>query len=137
MSRPSTRPGLPRRGVLRLAAAAVALPAAAVLAGCVPADHAVTDPGPGPGGAAEGVEGRVTDARGRPVAGAFVEARGTGPRPNPVPEIAVFTDGDGRYRWFLPAGSYAITVTAEALGRRTLAVTVPHGRAVRLDFVLG
>jgi len=94
-------------------------------------------PGPGAGGAAEGVEGRVTDGRGRPVAGALVTAAGTGANPNPVPEIAVFTDAGGRYRWFLPAGSYRVTVTADTLGRSTLAVSVPRGGVVRLDFVLG
>lgn len=135
MSRPSSAPArLARRDVLRLAAL---VPAGALLAGCLPAGDGSVAPAPGGGGVAEGVEGRVTDGRGRPVAGAFVEARGTGANPNPVPEIAVFTDEDGRYRWFLPAGSYAITVSAEGRGQRTLAVTVPRGGAVRLNFVLG
>lgn len=89
-----------------------------------------------PGGdvVAPGVAGRVIGADGQPVAGAFVEAFPIGDSPA-VPELAVFTAGDGTYRWFLQPGNYQITITADG-SRTTAIVSVVEGTVTTSNFIL-
>lgn len=55
----------------------------------------------------EGVGGRVTSASGAPMANVFVQASSIdGPRA--IPDIAVFTDPEGRYSWKLSPGTYEL-----------------------------
>lgn len=83
-----------------------------------------------------GVVGSVTDARGRPVEGAFVQATGVGPNAKPVPDLAVFTDASGVYHWPLPPGDYEIVVKIDGFSPIIQQVTVIEGRAAGLDFVV-
>jgi Carboxypeptidase regulatory-like domain len=68
------------------------------------------------------VTGTVTDAAGRPVAGAMVVPSAVGESTPPVPEIAVASDGRGRYAWRLMPGRYALV--AHQGGRTSPSVVV-------------
>lgn len=59
--------------------------------------------------AAPGVNGRVVDNQNQPVANAFVQVAPIGDTPA-VPELAVFTDADGRFVWPLKPGRYRVSV---------------------------
>jgi outer membrane receptor protein involved in Fe transport len=77
-----------------------------------------------------GVEGLVTTADGRAVAGArvgLVEA----------PELKSTSDVDGRFRLFsLPAGSYRLRAELEGFGRRERPVEVQAGATIQLTLAL-
>ncbi len=78
------------------------------------------------------VEGEVRDANGQPVAGVLVMPQGDAP----VPEIAIYTDTQGKYRWDLLPGTYTLTFSGAGYGPVTQSVTVPSDRAVKLDVTL-
>ncbi len=60
------------------------------------------------------IEGVVQDARGRPVAGARVSWAHA---PMPVPDMAVLTDGQGRFVLSAPApGPYKLRADSDAQG---------------------
>lgn len=101
---------------------------------------AVEPPSPGPAPAptadGQGVEGRITDTQGRPVAGALVVPRSLDVPSPPIPEIAIVSDEEGRYAWRLPPGRYEISVSAAGYRGAVKEAVVRAGQVTRLDFVL-
>ena len=91
-------------------------------------------PGQPGGGPARGqvVQGKVSDAAGKPVEGVLVVPQGS----QPVPEIAVFTNAQGSYRWNLAPGTYTMTFTAAGYAPATHNVTVAADQTVDLDATL-
>lgn len=84
----------------------------------------------------EGVAGVVSDSAGRPVVGVVVHAEAIS-RPRPaIPEIAIVTDENGRYKWPLPPAEYQITIAAEGFEKATKRATVSVGRQTILHFQL-
>ncbi len=71
------------------------------------------------------VTGVVRDAAGKPVRGVHVAMTSLDNPGNAVPELAVFTDDDGRYRWpaSVAPGRYELRVAAPS-GTATTSVTV-------------
>jgi hypothetical protein len=113
-------------------------------AGCAGADRpdhpdrpAASSDSPAAGaGTAEGVAGRVTDAHGKPLAGVAVHPRSLAQPSQPIPELAVRSEDDGRYTWTLKPGDYEITFTADGYSPTTQRATVSPGRMTALDVVL-
>lgn len=91
-----------------------------------------------PGGKATGavVEGVVTDAAGKPVAGAVVMPKSADTPPQAVPEKAVFTDEQGRYTWTLSPGKYTLSISHNGAVTETEAVTVTEAQPAKLDVSL-
>jgi hypothetical protein len=87
-------------------------------------------------GIVEGIAGQITDSRGRPVAGAFIQPRALDDPSPPVPEIAIVSDGDGRYTWRLFPGTYEISVSAEGYRGISKQATVKPRQQVTMDFTL-
>jgi hypothetical protein len=85
------------------------------------------------GEAAEGVQGRVTFANGKPAAQVFVQARPLGPSGPPVPDIGIFTDSAGRYSWPLPPGRFELTFVHEGKKLTTRRITVGRTGVTPLD----
>jgi glutamyl endopeptidase len=85
---------------------------------------------------APGIAGQITDSRGRPVAGAFVQPRALDDPSPPIPEIAIVSDGDGRYTWRLFPGTYEISVSAEGYRGVSRQATVKPRQQVTIDFML-
>ncbi len=83
-----------------------------------------------------GVQGQVTDAAGRPLAGVLVTPQSTDNPPHGVPEIAVQTDDQGHYQWTLAPGQYTLTFAGEGYGPQTKAVVVNSGQSATLDVTL-
>ena len=79
------------------------------------------------------VSGRVLDALNRPVSGARVFVRQA---PGPVPDLALLTDGDGRFTLSLPtSGRYELVCNSDELGATS--ITFDAGASdttVRLQF---
>jgi hypothetical protein len=95
-----------------------------------------SDQGASRPGIASGVVGRVTDPDGRPVEGALIQPRSLVDPSPPIPEIAIVSDGDGRYTWSLFPGTYEISVSAEGYHRARKQVTIKAGQVVTVDFTL-
>jgi hypothetical protein len=91
------------------------------------------DTGPG---VVEGVGGLITDACGRPITGAFIRPRGLDEPSPAIPEIAIVSDSQGRYRWRLVPGKYEISVSAEGYRDITKQITIKRGQQVILNFTL-
>lgn len=84
---------------------------------------------------AHGVDGKVVDQEGNPVPGALVTPTSLDMPARAVPEVAVFTNDQGRYSWVLPVGRYRITVTAN--GQEVSGETeVPESGTATLDLQL-
>lgn len=96
----------------------------------------VVGPSPGPTADGQGVEGRVTDTQGRPIAGALVVPKSLDEPSPPIPEIAVVSDEEGRYAWRLPPGRYQISVSAEGYRGAVKEAVVRAAQVTRLDFAL-
>lgn len=79
-----------------------------------------------------GVAGTVSDQEG-PVAGALVTPTSLDTPSQAVPEVAVFSDSEGRYSWVLPAGRYRITVTADGYQEASVEAEVPARGTTTLD----
>ncbi len=92
------------------------------------------DPAGKPTGAV--VEGVVTDAAGKPVAGAVVMPKSADTPPQAVPEKAVFTDEQGRYTWTLSPGKYTFSISHNGAVMETEAVTVTEAQPAKLDVAL-
>lgn len=75
------------------------------------------------------IHGTVQDQQGQPAAGILVMPEAKGDHPFPIPEIAVFTDEQGKFIWNLPPGDYDFVLTRNGseLGRHP--VKVPDGKA--------
>lgn len=93
-------------------------------------------PSPAPTAGGQGVEGRITDTQGRPIAGALVVPKSLDEPSPPIPEIAIVSDEQGRYAWRLPPGRYQISVSAEGYRGAVKEAVVRAGQATRLDFAL-
>lgn len=93
-------------------------------------------PSPAPSADGQGVEGRITDSRGRPIAGALVVPKSLDEPSPPIPEIAIVSDEEGRYAWRLPPGRYQISVSAEGYRGAAKQAVVRPGEVTRVDFVL-
>ena len=70
------------------------------------------------------------------MAHALVTVRSLDRPPRAIPDIAIFRGRDGRYRWTLRPGRYAVTATARGFLHRTQTVAVTAGRLKPLDFTL-
>jgi hypothetical protein len=93
-------------------------------------------PSPAPSADGQGVEERITDSRGRPIAGALVVPKSPDEPSPPIPEIAIVSDEEGRYAWRLPPGRYQISVSAAGYRETAREAVVRAGEVTRLDFVL-
>jgi hypothetical protein len=82
------------------------------------------------------VEGRVIDAAGNPIAGILVMPASTANPPEAVPEIAVLTDAQGRYKWNLSPGPYTFTFTREGYAPAMQKIVVKPDQPVKLDLTL-
>ncbi len=99
-------------------------------------DSPVTSTGQVGIGSVEGIVGRITDTRGRPVVGALVQPRSLDDPSPPIPEIAIVSDDNGRYTWQLSPGSYELSVSADGYRGMTKLTKVKAGQAATLDFTL-
>ena len=81
------------------------------------------------------ISGRVLSADGQPVAGArvfFVSS------PVPVPDVALLTDGTGRFSLTAPVpGAYRIGCSSDEFGSATITVDVSEGQNVEVEIRLG
>lgn len=85
---------------------------------------------------AHGVDGTVSDQEGKTVTGALVTPISLDTPSKAIPEVAVFTNDEGRYSWVLPAGRYRITVTADGYEEASVETEVPEGGTATLDLQL-
>lgn len=85
---------------------------------------------------ASGVDGKVSDEQGKPVTGALVTPTSLDTPSRAIPEVAVFTNEEGRYSWVLPAGRYRITVTADGYQEASAETEVPGAGTATLDLQL-
>jgi Carboxypeptidase regulatory-like domain len=90
--------------------------------------------GPAMGGVATGV---VIDRAGQPVVGVLIEARSLDEPPQPVPELAVVTDGRGRYVWPLKPGRYELLAHADDRPSSPAQVEVTAGGTAQADLTVG
>ena len=81
------------------------------------------------------VTGRV-EAGGEPVRQVLMEPRSLDDPAPPIPELAVFTNDNGRYEWHLPAGTYRVTTRAEGYRPSSGRVDVSGGEKTQLNFTL-
>ena len=89
-----------------------------------------------PAAISEGVTGRVRASGGAAIVGAMVQPRALEANARPIPEIAIVSDGEGRYVWRLFPGKYEISVSAEGYAPVTATVAVAGGQVTTQDFVL-
>jgi hypothetical protein len=82
------------------------------------------------------VQGTVVDQGGRPLTHVVITPQSTDTPPQPVPEIAVFTDDQGRYKWSLAPGAYTFTFVHDGYVPLTKAVNVANNHPTPLDVVL-
>ena len=82
----------------------------------------------------EGVTGRVTTMDGRPIVEAGIHAKSLDEPSNPIPEIAIVTNEEGRYKWPLVAGKYEISVFIDNRQSASQVVTVNQGQTATLNF---
>jgi hypothetical protein len=92
------------------------------------------DPGSKPTGAV--VEGVITDATGKPVAGAVVMPKSAEIPPQSVPEKAVFTDQQGHYKWILAPGKYTFSVSYNGVVMETEAIAATEALPAKLNVSL-
>jgi hypothetical protein len=87
-------------------------------------------------GPQEGIEGTVTSADGKPLAGVFIQAESLDEPAARIPELAISTGEDGRYLWPLSPGRYRISASLEGRSPATGTATVEAGRRTTLDLTL-
>jgi hypothetical protein len=90
---------------------------------------------PGMQGNAGLVQGQVL-AAGQPVGGALVTPQSTDQPPQAVPELAVFTDEQGRYAWTLPPGGYRLHVVKDGFAPGSELVHVERNQATVVNVTL-
>lgn len=83
-----------------------------------------------------GLTGQVTASDGHPIEGAFIQPASLNEPSHPIPEIAIFSDEDGRYTWTLLPGHYEITVFAAGYPPAHQRTTVKVGERTTLNFTL-
>jgi hypothetical protein len=86
--------------------------------------------------AAEGVQGRVTFASGKPAANVFVQARSLGSPTVALPDIGIFTNKSGEFFWPLPPGRFELTFSQDGRKLATRKIDVGKSRPARLDVEL-
>ncbi|NOT53034.1 MAG: carboxypeptidase regulatory-like domain-containing protein [Deltaproteobacteria bacterium] len=84
----------------------------------------------------EGVQGRVTDTKERPVVGALITPTSHDVPSPAIPEIAILTDDEGHYVWHLSPGQYTLTVSADGYAPAAQRVTVTSRQTTTLNFQL-
>jgi hypothetical protein len=110
--------------------------------GCGPRDapdEAVASPSlpdAGPPAIGQGVNGRITDDSGRPIARALVVPRSLDENSPPIPEIAVFSDAAGQYAWRLSPGRYEFSVTTDGYEAATVSAMVNSSQVTTVDITL-
>lgn len=123
-------------GVVSAVVATVAVATASVVGG----DRPVSSDDPGQSASRDAVMGTVTGVVTRgaaPVVGAAVLPRSLDDPSQPIPELAVETDADGRYSWRLRPGRYELAVhEGEGEAVVTRPVTVTAGETATLDITL-
>ena len=82
------------------------------------------------------VSGTVHDGGGRPVGGALIVPAAADASVTDIPEIAVTTDGDGRYEWRLRPGHYTLTAQVQGRSSAPVPVTVEAAGRHAADLVL-
>jgi len=82
----------------------------------------------------EGVTGFVTTMDGRPIVEAWIQAKSLDKPTNPIPEIAIVTNKEGKYKWPLVAGKYEISVSIDNRQYANKVVTVKPGQTTTLNF---
>lgn len=83
------------------------------------------------------VTGTVSDENHSPVSGALVVPKPKEDVSGPVPEIARYTDENGRFTWYVPAGSYEFVIEKEGYKPRRLPVqSKDAGKPVHLNVIL-
>lgn len=82
------------------------------------------------------VEGIISDATGKPVAGTVVMPKSVDTPPQAVPEKAVFTDAQGRYQWVLSPGKYTFSVSYNGTVTESNIITVTEEQPNKLDVSL-
>jgi len=87
-------------------------------------------------GPQEGIEGTVTSADGKPLAGVFIQAESLDEPAARIPELAISTGEDGRYLWPLSPGRYRISASLEGHPSANGTATVEAGRRTTLDLTL-
>ena len=119
---------------------AAVLGAVAIAAGAAGCGGASSSPG---GGGGDGrspawgtVTGHVTEPGGRPVSGVLITPRSLDDPPPAVPELAVFTNDDGRYEWSLPPGNYELKARVQGYRASSGKVSVASGAQTELSFTL-
>ena len=85
---------------------------------------------------ARGVDGMVSDQQGNPVTGALVTPTSLDTPSKAIPEVAVFTNAEGRFGWVLPAGRYRITVKADGYQEASAETEVPENGTATVDLKL-
>lgn len=68
------------------------------------------------------VTGTVTDENHSPISGALVVPKPKGDVSGPIPEIARYTDHEGHFTWYVPAGSYEFLIDKEGYKPRQIPV---------------
>lgn len=79
------------------------------------------------------ITGRVVDTDGKPVVDAAVSIPSGSA---PVPKMAIFTDADGLYSWYVPAGTFTVEVYRDGYVTQQSEVTIGDGESVELDFTM-
>ena len=85
---------------------------------------------------ATAVEGTVRTGDDTPVEGALVQVASPDDPTAVVPDIALYTDREGHYRWDLGPGNYEITISKDGFRTATKPVTLQRGSIATLDFTL-
>lgn len=81
----------------------------------------------------EGVTGLVT-MDGRPIVNVRIQAKSLDKPSRPIPEIAIITNKEGRYKWPLIAGKYEISVSIDNRPSASQVVTVNPKQTTTLNF---
>ena len=82
----------------------------------------------------EGVTGLVTTMDERPIVEAWIQAKSLDEPSNPIPEVAIVTNKEGRYKWPLVAGKYEISVFIDNRQYASKVVTVNPRQTTTLNF---
>lgn len=90
----------------------------------------------GPVAEIEGIVGRVTMADGQAIADAMVHPQSMDEPRNPIPEMVILTDEDGRFQWRLFPGQYTVTIVVDGYKTASKTIETKPRQAVELNFVL-
>lgn len=84
----------------------------------------------------EGIVGRVSTSDGDFVKGAFMQPKSLDHPAQPIPEIAILSDDEGKYAWPLLPGNYEISVSVKGCQRAVRHTVIETGQVVEVDFIL-